>query len=157
MSRRQVQQYIWQSMIYFKNNLVGVGAHPIRTVHTAVSDRFCVLTVQFACKGIHMDIWYHQDSISGFQYSQGCAKVWDVDSPTKPYHSCSPAPHRHTVGHPLSRCHRDVKARKHFQCVGESIATLTSRWHHYQLWPPSRAPLPKILVPSIAVNFFYFF
>eukprot|EP01052_Picozoa_sp_SAG31_P067903 SAG31_NODE_26706_length_437_cov_37.263314_1_plen_23_part_01 len=22
-----------------------------------------------------MDIWYHQDSISGFQYSQGSAKV----------------------------------------------------------------------------------
>ena len=83
-------------MIYFKNNLVGVGAHPIRTVHTAVSDRFRVLTVQFACKGIHMDIWYHQDSISGFQYSQGGAKVWDVDSPPNPIiATASPtSPHR---------------------------------------------------------------
>ena len=62
-------------MIYFKNNLVGVGAHPIRTVHTAVSNRFCERTIQFTYISVHMDIWYHQTPLVVFNIVDVCCVV----------------------------------------------------------------------------------
>ena len=52
-----------------------VGAHPIRTVHTAVSNRFCARTIQFIYISVHMDIWYHQTPLVIFNIDEVCCVV----------------------------------------------------------------------------------